>query len=338
MAHDPAEYPLQKHLISENSSELDLPLRAYSGVMLKLCEGEMRVPDQALKAVVYIGNATDAGTFRAVGTGFLVNVTRDNGLEIRYLVTADHVRRGLVNDKTFAIRLNDRAGNAQIMRSPSAPRWWKHPSDKSVDAAIYPWSLSSPDFRVATFPTGRFVTAKHLEMTKSGLGIGPGDETFIVGLFRKRAGNARVTPIVRHGHIAMMATEPMPTKNYGEAYLHLIEAFSLAGLSGSPVFVHETVYLPILRQSEEDEPASAMAVGKIYCLGLVHGILPTEVMVEIAGTDPKQKWHSGISMVVPSTKIIEILDQPRLIAYEQTLEKQIAGLEKRKRKKGEEPD
>jgi hypothetical protein len=41
-----------------------------------------------------------------------------------------------------------------------------------------------------------------------------------------------------------------------------------------------------------------------------------ETMVEFAGTDPKDKWHSGITMVVPSQKILEIFDQPELIEWE----------------------
>jgi hypothetical protein len=49
----------------------------------------------------------------------------------------------------------------------------------------------------------------------------------------------------------------------------------------------------------------------MYLLGLVHGYYPIEEI--------KQVWHSGISMVVPSTKILEILNQPKLLEYEQKI-------------------
>lgn len=146
------------------------------------------------------------------------------------------------------------------------------------------------------------------------------------------ASHNRVTPIVRHGHVAMMAGEPIPTKNYGEAYFYLVEAYSTAGLSGSPVFVNETIYFPYQGSRPRAYPEGsevaftvAMAVGPTHCLGLLHGLMPVETMIELglagddAAADPKQKWHSGISMVVPSTKILEIINQPKLIEYEKKM-------------------
>jgi hypothetical protein len=35
------------------------------------------------------------------------------------------------------------------------------------------------------------------------------------------------------------------------------------------------------------------------------------------------KWHSGISLVVPSTKIWEIINQPKLRAYENEVARQV---------------
>ncbi len=284
------------------------------------CEGEMRVPEIVLRCVLYLGNATDNGTFNAKGTGFIVDVERSDGIPAHYLVTADHVRRGLRDDKNFAIRINDAEGKAQLLRSPRAFKWWRHPSDKSVDAAIYPWSLR--DYPFASFPMERFVTERQLQQTKSTQGIGIGDEIFIVGLFRKMAGRARITPIVRTGHIAMKASEPILTKNYGEARLHLVEAFSTAGLSGSPVFVHETVYFPYY-DMEMQKQSVAMTLGKTHLLGLLHGTIPIETIVELAGavSDPNQKWHSGISMVVPSEQLLEIFNQPGLIEYEKKVDR-----------------
>lgn len=101
-------------------------------------------------------------------------------------------------------------------------------------------------------------------------------------------------PIVRHGHVAMMANEPIPTKNYGKALLHLVEAFSLAGMSGSPVMVKQTRPVPIPSGSDV-ERETGMVLGNMYLLGLVHDIFPTEVAYEVRDAHPGQVWHSGIS-------------------------------------------
>jgi hypothetical protein len=298
-----------------------------SGIILRPRMGEMRIPNIALQCVVYIGKATSKGTFNPIGPGFIGVIVRSRDYPTFYLVTADHVRRGLMDDRDFAIRINDENGIAQILRSEKAFRWWRHPTDESVDAAIYPWTFR--DFPFAAFPFGRFVLPIHHEHRReSDPGIGIGDEIYITGLFRKLAGQARITPIVRYGHLAMMPTERIATPNYGEGLYYLVEAFSTAGLSGSPVFVNETVFFEYRGSPPRAYPENqnaifvASATGPTHCLGLVHGLLPIEVMVELAGkAPPDQKWNSGISMVVPAEKILEIINQPKLIEYEDVVDK-----------------
>jgi hypothetical protein len=268
----------------------------------------MRVPDAAARSVVYLGQGTSPETFHAIGTGFLVDDKRVPG-GVYYLITADHVAKRLKTP--FAIRFNDQENKSHIQQSQLPFQWWRHPTDKSVDAAVFPWGLRG---RFATFPINRFISENNLEATR----IGIGDEVFIVGLFRKWAGREKFSPVVRHGHIAMMADEPIPTDNYGDTPMHLIEAFSLKGMSGSPVIARQTIPIPLSPRSD-DEPDTVLALGAMYLLGLVHGYLPVQ--------EVKQLWHSGISMVVPSTKILEILNQPKLIDYEQQI---VTAMKKRK--------
>jgi len=271
-------------------------------------EATMRVPDAALRSIVYLGYQTPGGTFVAKGTGFLVDLNRTPGGAI-YLITAHHVASKL--NQPFAIRFNDRAGQSHVQLSQQPQhKWWYHPTDSSVDAAVFPWGLRG---RTATFPVSRFITEVNLDL----IGIGIGDEVFIVGLFREWAGRAQVTPIVRHGHIAMMANELIPTRNYSDALLHLVEALSLGGLSGSPVIVRQTVGVSALRRSRTTfDPEIGMALGDMYLLGLVHGYYPTNAEGATSGAT---KWHTGISMVVPSTKILEILNQPKLVEFEKRI-------------------
>jgi hypothetical protein len=66
--------------------------------------------------------------------------------------------------------------------------------------------------------------------------IGIGDAVFITGLFSHHPGKARNLRVIRVGNIAAMPDEPVKTQR-GEMEAYLIEARSLGGLSGSPVFV-----------------------------------------------------------------------------------------------------
>jgi hypothetical protein len=64
-------------------------------------------------------------------------------------------------------------------------------------------------------------------------------------------------PIVRHGNIAMLPEEQIQTE-MGYADVHLIEARSIGGLSGSPVFVRTS-------EAEKDSHRG------IQLLGVMHG-------------------------------------------------------------------
>jgi hypothetical protein len=64
-----------------------------------------------------------------------------------------------------------------------------------------------------------------------------GDEVFIVGLFRHHHGTRKNIPIVRVGNLAALTEEKVATK-LGLLDAYLIEARSIGGLSGSPVFLN----------------------------------------------------------------------------------------------------
>jgi hypothetical protein len=126
--------------------------------------------------------------------------------------------------------------------------------------------------------------------------IGLGDEVFVTGIFGHFVGNGRNHPIVRTGNIAMMPTEPIPTTR-GMMDAYLIESRSLGGISGSPVFVRETLCNPL---------TGHLRAGAMQCLGLVHGHWVTP---RGAGQEP---LGIGVSIVVPASKIRECFRDPRL--------------------------
>jgi hypothetical protein len=170
-------------------------------------------------------------------------------------------------------------------------------NDDSVDVAVFPWAPPTDVVDYKFVSTKMFLTDEVIK-EKS---IGPGDEVFITGLFSRHSGNARNIPIVRMGNVAMMPDEPVPT-SIGPMDAHLIEARSIGGLSGSPVFVRET------RQ---------FGLGNIYLLGLMHGhwdIAPKTIndMVVADEDRPGSSVNMGIAIVVPARKILEVINSPEL--------------------------
>jgi hypothetical protein len=69
-------------------------------------------------------------------------------------------------------------------------------------------------------------------------GIGPGDDVFIIGRFINREGHQKNTPSVRFGNIAQMPGEPIIDDDGIAQESYLVEARSIPGYSGAPVFVH----------------------------------------------------------------------------------------------------
>lgn len=295
------------------------------GTELVLYGGDVRFPDAGLRSIVYIGHEKNK-QFEALGTGFIVEVQRHFG-PLYYLVTAQHVVRRIPEPNKFAVRINQAEGKFRDLRFKGVFRWWGHVKDKSVDAVVYPWGMSPARFPFTAFPASRFLTPS-MAVERN---IGVGDEAFIVGLFRKLLPySSEVLPMVRTGHISMMATERRPTARYGLAFMHLIEAFPLKGFSGSPVFVFETVSVPINAKSKRKDAAKWLrGAGNIFLLGLLHGILPVKVSEELTqvAKQSRQMWHTGISQVVPANQILEILNQPELLKYEMEMKRKIDDLD-----------
>ena len=150
--------------------------------------------------------------------------------------------------------------------------------------------------------------------------INAGDDVFITGVFTSHCGETKNIPIVRAGVIAAMPEEPVWTPDgYMDAYL--VEAHSIGGLSGSPVFVQMAPYRVVdgaVRQSTKRTH---------YLIGLMKGhfvIESTEDAVmehEEGGTG---KINTGIGVVVPSRIIEETCEQPKLAGQRQEILSKLA--------------
>ena len=204
---------------------------------------------EALKTVAFIGIKQD-GIFVPRATCFFVNYS-EYGYKFLHLVTAEHVISGLllkghklwlrVNvygpkgaielpisdaDKVFKFHPENEREATDVAILPFSARYTDEETGETFDCAIRAMSLDSND------PMG-FVPTEDFAKKSIGLGV----EIGIIGLFRSHYGTNKNIPVVRVGNISMMPGEPVSTKYAGHIKAYLVEARSIAGLSGSPVLV-----------------------------------------------------------------------------------------------------
>lgn len=266
----------------------------------------MRMPDQVIRCVGFISHDRPVPDY--IGTVFVVGVKAESGGGIYlHLVTAKHVS-DMIDPGPFLIGLNGKNGRPILLKSSDEWTWWHHPkTPDSVDVAVMPFATAKiQDFNVEWIPEeGLFVTPER--MRKFGIGIG--DETACIGLFTPFSGSTELIPVVRSGIIAMLPRDPVPTKDCGPMQAVLIESRSIGGLSGSPVFVKNTVSLPPVTD-EDGDISSLSGLGSLHFLGLMHGHWDVK---EKTDDERSAVLHSGVSIVVPAQKISEVLHHPELV-------------------------
>ncbi len=148
--------------------------------------------------------------------------------------------------------------------------------------------------------------------------IGIGDEVHVLGLFTKHSGKEKNLPILRTGNIAAMPDEPVQTPS-GLMEAYLIEARSIGGLSGSPVFIVQTASKSpmsfAMRVPSENPSIFSSTCRSIRLLGLMHGhwstdsLLLSEYEPDAAG---QTRLNTGIAVVVPAPRIMETLAREEL--------------------------
>lgn len=272
----------------------------------------MRVPDVVRECVVFLQYKDRDGRLKLAGTGFFVGISWEQRTDRNfvYLITAKHVilgARHYSSDGQILIRVNTK-GHGFALETVAADRWLLHPSDESADVAVFPWPYSFTNLQCKFVEFEVFLTAQGIKDE----GVGLADEIFLTGLFRNHVGETRNLPIVRTGTIAAMPEEPVNTR-LGKMDAYLIEARSINGLSGSPVFVY----------SQRARPTAQGNARVLHLLGLVHGHfdMPEETHERASqAMAPTERLNVGVAIVVPALKILEVLFQPSLQALRQAEE------------------
>ena len=272
--------------------------------LVKEDDSLMQIPDEIRKCVAFVCYKTRKG-MKLGGTAFFVSVQLEPGPIFVYVITAKHVIDGISKesiDQKVYLRVNTKQGKAKYVET-SITDWLFHPQEQNVDVAILNLAPPQDVFDYRTIPQDMAATEDVIQKEE----IGVGDDVFLTGLFANHYGAQRNIPIVRIGNVASMPEEKVWTEALGDIDAYLVEARSIGGLSGSPVFA----YLGAMRRIG----AKMQLVRKgplFYWLGLIHGHfdmpkLEIDNLVEDSLT--ALKINMGIAIVVPVWKILEVINQ-----------------------------
>jgi hypothetical protein len=272
----------------------------------------VQIPDEIRKCVCFLtarrnGEAwLGSGAFLSVPLGF----ADWNSI---FVATARHCIEPLEGGDPFesiSLRLNTLNGSSEeVETDPNS--WIRHPV---ADVAILPIAPDQRIYDYLHYSLSRSATKEFMAEKF----VGPGEEVVITGLLTYHPGTTRILPIVRVGNIAALPDEPVSLVT-GPDDAVLVEVRSIGGLSGSPAFVH----MPEMRRDrdgvrvwlpDERQPESALG-GSNYFLGVVHGYpLTQQNDPDGIGNASPEPLNTGITVVVPVEKVLELVDDPAFVA------------------------
>jgi hypothetical protein len=273
----------------------------------------VRVSDDVLNCVGFICQTTTRDEYGPKGdanaTGFLVSVPAGYRGRYLYFATAKHVAEDL-KDCDVHILVNKRGGGTIELVAADPATWFLHPTDETCDVAIVQ-VIGNPEMDFNSIWIENMLTPETIDE----LSIGIGDEVYSVGLFAEVENTSKNIPILRHGNISMMPTEQLQTE-LGYADVHLIEARSIGGMSGSPVFVRPSGKIPVQVGPHGSFEGVLGVRDKTKLLGVIHGhwdVKETDINQYPIVQDRKHGVNYGIAIVVPAIKLIETLNRPDLL-------------------------
>tara|TARA_R110001606_G_scaffold33250_4_gene99544 strand:- start:800 stop:1411 length:612 start_codon:yes stop_codon:yes gene_type:complete len=149
------------------------------------------------------------------------------------------------------------------------------------------------------------------EKASNRLAMSVGDQILIPGLFSRSIGTLRNVPILRKGTIAFLAdrAELVPTK-VGPMFAHLMEARSIGGVSGSPVYIMPSLTRVLTGKFGAEAP-------HIFLMGLVSAHYPADIRdIDRFAFDPRHDamdhLNSGIAVVTPISTILKVIEKSKL--------------------------
>jgi hypothetical protein len=278
----------------------------------------MRVPDRILHTACLFGFKKETPHY--AGCGFVVAVPGAHGNSHFYVVTAKHLAERM-ECCPIIMGFSYRDGSKALLEADNV-HWYAHPTEASaVDVAVTPFASAQRDL-LDLEPVPDHVFTSGERMGKDSIGVG--DEIAAIGVFTRFSYEDRHLPFLRTGNLAMLPTLRIPVKNFDpmEAYVAEIE-----GLSGSPVWVRPTDYFNAAQKDGDEErpPVPFNDDTDVIFLGLLHGRWALSMAaMEGQSAQYTEKMISGMSLIVPAHKILEVVDQPELAAMRAKNDEKIA--------------
>jgi hypothetical protein len=269
------------------------------------------------------------------GTGFLVarESKRLPGELHYYGVTNWHVAcRG-----ASIVRLNTIDGRSRLIEFDPAD--WQFIPGHDIAAVDLDYLLDPTRDQIKHNNEDGFVTADGIKK----LEIGPGEDTFMSGLFVSHGSADRNVPAMRFGNLSMLASDDAPVELATGASLpcHLVDMRSRTGFSGSPVFVYRSLDSDLSKWNDGGLVLDMMSPTFLSLLGIhcgqfwdtmeVRKSKPTRNKRAERVGDPisegdKLEIQSSMTIVLPAWRITELLD---LEVFEIARQKRDDGREKR---------
>jgi hypothetical protein len=269
-----------------------------------------RIPRAYIDACVFLYPSVDAArdTASGGGTGFIIGVpTSDKlppGTHHIYMVTNDHVAHG----GAPVVRINLTGGGFDVLPL-SAEHWRSHP--EGDDLALCPLNLTG-SFRYKSIGTQMLLDDAAMSTWR----FGPGDDTFIIGRYVNLDGQDENRPTVRFGAVSALPQLIYQSERGFHQESFLVESRSLAGYSGSPVFVWISgIFKP---DDEHQQIVAPLVKSPIFLLGIDWGHHPWREPVRRQDDQPMPdgsfvRGSSGMMMVIPSWKLPALLDDEELV-------------------------
>jgi hypothetical protein len=259
------------------------------------------------------------------GTGFFVSAQVPGHPDrwFVYAVSNWHVVKDTGNS---VMRLNRTDGGHDSIETE--PHEWTHIPGGN-DIAVRLLRVQEGDYKIQFLsPPIMFDPDNNLSQ------IGVGDDVFMIGIFLDYDGIETNEPALRFGNISIMSAPiKQPTGSYERSIV--IDTHSRNGYSGSPVFVYRTTGGTFLESSPHNMLVPMGHILKL--LGIHWGQFPeawqlksqTGVKVGPAAqaaliTDGAYvEGLSGMTCVIPASRILEILDLPKLVEERINITKEI---------------
>jgi hypothetical protein len=268
----------------------------------------MRLPDRILRTSCLLGFKKETPQY--AGSGFVVAVPDTHGNSHLYVVTAQRLARRM-ECCPIIMGFRYRDGSKALLEADNV-HWYVHATDaNAVDVAVTPFAPAQRDrLDLEAIPEHLFASDERMRNGS----IGVGDEIQAITEFTRFSYEDRHLPIIRTGHLAMLPAPRIPVKNFEpmEAYVAEIE-----GLSGSPVWVRPTDYVNAQQRDggKEKPPVPSSGDVDMIFLGLLHGPWAiAKAAMQGESAQYTERMTSGMSIVVPAHKILEVINQPELVA------------------------